>query len=199
MGLLHIMGLCIPVGGKTSEWRASLRVYEPHGHPKLKDWVETRCKSPDAGCHRAHLPFHTLLQIPGQLFPLLRDPVSLLKHCVGLTGHPGVGSRLCVFWPTERNWNSGQVTAFDASEGLSQIKYHDGDVEWLHLAVECYMQQPTGGFTASMLSVIHYARNPCSLGERCDASLCSPSCVVAKPRSCNLHKAIVGLLGFGWL
>ena len=56
-----------------------------------------------------------------------------------------MGSRICIFWPTERNWFSGHVAAFDDSEGLSKIEYDDGDTEWLHLAVECYMQPPTGG------------------------------------------------------
>ncbi|DBB04077.1 hypothetical protein WJX77_001995 [Trebouxia sp. C0004] len=93
-------------GGKTSDWRSSLRVFEENSHPRLKDWVEERCKAPDAG-------------------------------------HPGVGSRICIFWPTERNWFSGHVAAFADSEGLSKIQYDDGDTEWLHLAVECYMQPPT--------------------------------------------------------
>lgn len=57
-----------------------------------------------------------------------------------------MGSRICVFWPTERNWFSGHVAAFDDSEGLSKIQYDDGDTEWLQLAVECYMLPPTGGF-----------------------------------------------------
>ncbi|DBA67463.1 TPA: hypothetical protein ACH3X2_001746 [Trebouxia sp. C0005] len=61
-----------------------------------------------------------------------------------LIGQPGVGSRICIFWPTERNWFSGSVAAFDDSEGLSKIQYDDGDTEWLHLAVECYMQPSTG-------------------------------------------------------
>ncbi|KAL0040951.1 hypothetical protein WJX79_011124 [Trebouxia sp. C0005] len=94
-------------GGKTSDWRSSLRVFEKNGHPRLKDWVADRCKAPDAG-------------------------------------QPGVGSRICIFWPTERNWFSGSVAAFDDSEGLSKIQYDDGDTEWLHLAVECYMQPSTG-------------------------------------------------------
>ena len=64
---------------------------------------------------------------------------------VHLTGTPGIGCRICVYWPSSRNWYSGQVAAFDNAEGLSKIQYDDGDVEWLHLAVECYMLQPAGG------------------------------------------------------
>ncbi|KAL0056329.1 hypothetical protein WJX82_010064 [Trebouxia sp. C0006] len=94
-------------GGKTTDWRSSLRVFETNGHPRLKDWVKDRCKAPDAG-------------------------------------QPGVGSRICIFWPTERNWFSGRVAAFDHSEGLSKIQYDDDDTEWLHLAVESYMLPPTG-------------------------------------------------------
>lgn len=90
-------------GGTKTDWRSRMRVFEKHGHPKLKDWIEEQCKAPDAG-------------------------------------HPGVGSRICIFWPVERNWYSGQVSDFDDSQGLSKIQYDDGDVEWLHLAVEGYMQ-----------------------------------------------------------
>ncbi len=57
-----------------------------------------------------------------------------------------MGSRICIFWPTERNWFSGRVAAFDHSEGLSKIQYDDDDTEWLHLAVESYMLPPTSGF-----------------------------------------------------
>ena len=57
-----------------------------------------------------------------------------------------MGSRICIFWPTERNWFSVRVAAFDHSEGLSKIQYDDGDTEWLQLYVEYYMLPPTGGF-----------------------------------------------------
>ena len=59
-----------------------------------------------------------------------------------------MGSRICIFWPAERNWYSGQVTDFDDSQGLSKIQYDDGDVEWLHLAVEGYMLPSASGSTA---------------------------------------------------
>ena len=99
-----------------------------------------------------HVPTqeYTLLELPKYLLSD-RDP-GMLQVChqqscpACLTGQPGVGSRICIFWPTERNWSSGHVAAFDDSEGLSKIQYDDGDTDWLHLAVECYMLPPTGGF-----------------------------------------------------
>lgn len=42
---------CASVGGTRTDWRSSLRVFEQHGHPKLKDWIEEQCKAPDAGSH----------------------------------------------------------------------------------------------------------------------------------------------------
>ena len=77
---------------------------------------------------------------------------------VSLTGHPGIGSRLCIYWPAEQNWYSGQVTAVDGDEGLSRIQYDDGEVQWLHLAVECYMQAPAGGFAVYFASITWHSQ-----------------------------------------
>lgn len=46
-----------------------------------------------------------------------------------------VGKRVKIFWPDEKRWFTGRVTASN-SKGQQHVSYDDGDKEWISLAEE---------------------------------------------------------------
>ncbi|KAK3262343.1 hypothetical protein CYMTET_28796 [Cymbomonas tetramitiformis] len=47
-----------------------------------------------------------------------------------------VGRRVRIYWPTEKEWFSGRVMKCNKVTGEHQVKYDDGDKEWLDLEAE---------------------------------------------------------------
>ena len=65
-------------------------------------------------------------------------------------GRAAVGRRIDVFWPEDRKWYGGLVTAYVAASGKHEIRYDDGEIERLTLAQEAFRWgAETGGATDS--------------------------------------------------
>ena len=74
-----------------------------------------------------------------------RPPHVAAKH----PGDDALDRRVRVFWPEEKAYFLGMVTAFDASTGEHVVTYDDGDVESVVLAKETFeWLEPNGAFVA---------------------------------------------------
>jgi hypothetical protein len=74
-----------------------------------------------------------------------RPPHVAAKH----PGDDALDRRVRVFWPEEKAYFHGMVTAFDASTGEHVVTYDDGDVESVVLAKETFeWLEPNGAFVA---------------------------------------------------
>ena len=109
---------------------------------------------------------------------------ALSQHHINMHGvfhsdmnhYPPVGTRLRVFWEGDKRWFKGVVAQYSFENGrrIHKINYDDGDIEWLNLADECWLEVPEKKIKPM----------PCICGYD------TPAAMARHKRTCKVIKAI---------